>query len=208
MTIVCAQFDPASHKLTTRVFERFNWVDTRLKWDPASYEGIKKVSAPSKLLWRPDIRLQNAVSHSEERDEVNSVFLSDGAVYWIPPATYKTLCSSSDNEDDHSFHCRITLGTWTYDGRSLPLELFADGVDTKMYLKECPYRVKNAKAVVKHTKYDCCPEPYDSIEVTFDIEENKDKDHKDDDQSHADEKDGHKVAHKVDYSKCRWPHCD
>lgn len=35
------------------------WVDYRLSWDPAKYEGINKLRIPSRLIWLPDIVLYN-----------------------------------------------------------------------------------------------------------------------------------------------------
>jgi len=131
------------------------------------------------------------------------VFLSDGTVYWIPPATYETLCTESEDDDDHSFHCRLTLGSWTRDERNLPLQLFASGVDTKMYLKTCPYVVEHAKAVIKHTKYDCCPELYDSLEINFDVVKREDHDDDDDDDHDDDDDDD---EHHLLSRRHIWPH--
>lgn len=35
------------------------WVDHRLSWDPAKYEGIDKLRIPSRHIWLPDIVLYN-----------------------------------------------------------------------------------------------------------------------------------------------------
>lgn len=36
-----------------------HWVDYRLSWDPAQYEGIVKLRIPSRHVWLPDIVLYN-----------------------------------------------------------------------------------------------------------------------------------------------------
>lgn len=36
-----------------------HWVDYRLSWDPAKYEGIDKLRIPSRHIWLPDIVLYN-----------------------------------------------------------------------------------------------------------------------------------------------------
>lgn len=36
-----------------------HWVDYRLSWDPAEYEGIDKLRIPSRHVWLPDIVLYN-----------------------------------------------------------------------------------------------------------------------------------------------------
>nr|XP_046230318.1 neuronal acetylcholine receptor subunit beta-4 isoform X2 [Scatophagus argus] len=45
--------------MTTNVWLTQHWVDYRLSWDPAKYEGIDKLRIPSKHVWLPDIVLYN-----------------------------------------------------------------------------------------------------------------------------------------------------
>lgn len=204
ITYVCAYMDQEHGRLNSRVIERYHWVDNRLKWDPTAYEGVDKLSIPAKYIWTPDVHLQNAIM-SEDRDEVNAVVLANGNVYWIPPVFYKTRCVDHDDHDD-SYHCKLSLGSWTYDANSIPLELFFGGFDTKMYLDSCPYVLENAKAIIKNTKYDCCPNPYATLNVEFDIHKRKDDDH--DDDHDDDDDDDHHHGYKPRYSQdCEWPHC-
>jgi hypothetical protein len=198
VSFIGAKFDTKSNKLTTRVYEYYAWTDSRIKWNPAEYDGITRVSIPSKVLWKPDFRLLNAFVNSEVRDEVNVIVQSNGTVYWFPPTTYTSLCSPDDKTPD-LYHCRLTLGVWTYDGNSLPLQLFEAGFDTRTFIKESPYLLKNIKASVERIKYECCPDPFDRLDITFCLVKNDhDDDHEDDD---------HHEEEKIDYSKCRWPHC-
>jgi hypothetical protein len=201
MTIVCAYMDEEHGRLSSRVIERYHWVDHRLRWDPKAYGGVEKVSVPDKYIWTPDVHLQNAIMH-EDREEVNAVVLANGNVYWIPPVNYKTRCTHHDDHDD-AYHCQFKLGSWTYDANSIPLELFLSGLDTKMYLDSCPYTVDNTKAVIKNTKYDCCPNPYATLNVEFDLHKKKEDKHDDDDD------DEHHHGYKPRFSKdCEWPHCE
>jgi len=203
ITYVCAYMDQEHYRLNSRVVERYHWVDSRLSWDPTKYEGVEKLSIPDKYIWTPDIRLQDAIM-TEERDEVNAVVLANGNVYWIPPAFYKTRCS--DHEDDHdAYHCKLRLGSWTYDANSIPLELFLHGFDTKLYLDNCPYVIEDAKAVIKNTKFDCCPNPYGTMNIEFDLHKRK-HDHEEDDDD--DDDDHHRGGYRPQYSEdCEWPHC-
>ena len=35
------------------------WIDSKLKWDPKLYDGIKTIHIPIEKLWKPDIVLSN-----------------------------------------------------------------------------------------------------------------------------------------------------
>jgi len=200
---VCAHYDLSDKRLHSRVFERFSWKDWRLTWDPKAYGGLNVIKVPSHLLWTPaDVRLFNAFEDSTVRDDVNAVILSDGTVYWVVPAFYTTLCGPGEVKNDNKGHCHISLGSWTYDADDLPLALFNDGVDQKFYLDDCPHVMSNVNVYIKKTKYDCCPDPYASLEVDFDLEPRTDF------HQHGgkDKKQAKKSKGKVGVD-CEWPHC-
>jgi len=125
-------------------------------------------------------------------------------------ATYTTLCSPSHDRHDHSYHCHLTLGPWTYDSPSVPLELLEGGFDLRPFLKECPYVMKNTRAQIQHVKYDCCQEKFDRLEIHFDVEENHeddaehDEDVEDDDDEDDDDDDEHITVYRP---TCIWPSC-
>lgn len=48
-----------SRDFSTHPFLLQVWNDYRLMWDPAQYEGIKKIRLPSQHIWLPDIVLYN-----------------------------------------------------------------------------------------------------------------------------------------------------
>jgi len=211
VTYVCAYMDETHHRLNSRVVERYHWVDNRLTWDPKKYEDVDKISVPIDLIWSPDVHLQNSIM-SESRDSMNAVVLPNGNIYWVPPVNYKTRCSEHE-DDDLDFHCKLRLGSWTYDSKSIPLEMFGEGFDTKMYLDECPYAIENGRATIQNKKYPCCENPYATLNVEFDIHKKKkdgdDSDDDDDSDSDSDSDDdddhhGYKPRHSYD---CPWPHC-
>jgi len=169
MSYICGQFEKESHRLKSRVFERYTWTDPRLAWDPTGYGGLAKITVEDKYIWTPEIRLLDAVGDTEVRDEVQAVILSTGTVYWIPPTTYKTICPSGDEED--TYHCTIRLSSWVDDADTVPLDIFEGGFDMKFALKACPWVATNVDVSIKTTKYDCCPKPYDSLVITFDLKE-------------------------------------
>jgi len=204
LTFLCGTLNRKTHVLTSRVFERYHWHDPRLAWDPSKYQGIRKGSIPAEAIWTPDIQLLNAFPHSEDRDEINAVVLANGSVYWIPPATYTTLCHHEEKDDDDTWHCRLKLGSWTYNDKEMPVELFAGGFDTKMYIPTCPYVVSHFTAFIKSTKYDCCPEEYLTLEVDFEIKERHDDD---EEEHHEPERKKVSRSHHIPKRQCFWPHC-
>jgi len=207
MNYICAQYDHDTHKLTSRVVERYTWNDSRLAWKPASYGGVEKIYLPEDKIWTPDIHLFDAVGKSEERDPVNVVILSTGTVYWIVPATYRTLCTPShDDKDDHEAHCLLKLGPWVYDAESVHLELFSGGFDTKFAIKGCPYEPIHPHVIIKTKKYDCCPKPYQTLEVSFDLHK-KDHDHEEEEEETGTHKKTKWEKYLERNRPCSWPYC-
>jgi len=206
MTYMCGQFDTETHKLTSRVFERYSWNDSRLAWKPDSYGGVTKIHIPADKIWTPEIRLLNAVGASEERDDVSVVILNTGTVYWIVPATYKTFCTGNDDDSDHTYHCRIRLGPWVSDIDTVPLELFSGGFDTKLDINACPYVPTNHHAEIHTKKYECCPKEYQNLDVKFDLKHrtHEEQEAEDDDQP---DRLARFRKRKEEKRGCVWPKC-
>ncbi|CAN0241309.1 acetylcholine receptor subunit gamma-like [Lampetra fluviatilis] len=80
--------------LTTNVWLELQWEDERLKWDESEYGGIDIIRVPSKMVWLPDIVLENNVDGQFEITLfVNVLIYPWGLVYWLPPAIYRSPCS-------------------------------------------------------------------------------------------------------------------
>jgi len=167
---LCANYDEKTHILSSRVWEQLRWRDERLTWDPKDFGGISELRLPGYYLWHPDIKLYNSAEGSW-KDWVNALLYSSGDILWIPPITYKSFCSPTGKS---TASCKLTLGSWTYDGNMLPL-VEADSSDlfaTDYYDSACPYSVEKSKAAVNVQHYECCEEPYPSLDIEFTIREN------------------------------------
>jgi hypothetical protein len=201
---VCGNYNHRTHLLTSRVFERYTWKDARLAWNPKDYSGLAKVSIPADKVWTPDVKLFNSFYKSEDRDEhTNVVVMADGTVVWVPPATYTTLCEEEDHEDDHTYKCKLQLAPWTRDAVDMPLELFEGGFDTKLYLKNCPYIVKESSVHIKSNKYDCCPNPFLHLHIDLELEHREDEEEEEEEEK--EKKSRRELHHKE--KACFWPHC-
>jgi len=170
ISYLCANYDEKTHVLSSRVWESLLWNDERLTWDPKDFGGITELRIPGYYLWHPDIKLYNSAEASY-KDWVNALLYSTGDVMWIPPITYKSFCSPTGKS---TASCKLNLGSWTYDGNMLPLKeaSSSDLVNTDYYDSSCPYSVENVQAAVNIKHYECCEEPYPSLDIEFTIREN------------------------------------
>jgi len=161
--LLCAQLDSKSHVLTSRVWLREFWTDPRLTWDESDYGGLDSISVRSWYIWRPDIKLYNSWEEDYPDWNVNVIVHSSGTVFWVPPVTFKSLCSSSGD-------CKLELGSWTHDGFSISLDKLHN-LDLDYYDTNCPFEVTNAKTELKVQKYECCEEPYPSFVTEFTVKQ-------------------------------------
>ncbi|VDO76715.1 unnamed protein product [Onchocerca flexuosa] len=46
-------------KLEINAWLKYNWKDTKLRWDPLEYENITDLRHPAGTIWQPDILLYN-----------------------------------------------------------------------------------------------------------------------------------------------------
>ncbi|XP_076015628.1 neuronal acetylcholine receptor subunit beta-2 [Genypterus blacodes] len=114
--------------MTTNCWLSQVWNDYRLMWDPAEYEGIKKIRLPTQLIWLPDIVLYNNADGTYEVSFYsNAVVSSNGEVAWLPPAIYKSACKIEvrDFPFDQQ-NCTLKFRSWTYDHTEIDLILLSD----------------------------------------------------------------------------------
>jgi len=190
--MMCAVICPVTHVVTTKVVEKFVWMDSRLKWTPSEYDGIKMIHLPSSMIWTPDIKVYNAPHMMEERDNVNVIVTSDGLVTWMPMTIYKTHCkvtsgstfdpTSGRNERNDrnmmrteklSATCGITLGSWTFNERMMMMKSEDRVMDMSCYLRDtCPFTISNPTVKVESKTYSCCPnQTYSTMLITFDMKQ-------------------------------------
>ncbi|XP_036406908.1 neuronal acetylcholine receptor subunit beta-2-like [Megalops cyprinoides] len=114
--------------MTTNVWLTQEWNDYRLMWDPQEYEGIKKLRIPSRHIWLPDIVLYNNADGTYEVSfYCNAVVSSNGDVFWLPPAIYKSACKIEvRNFPFDQQNCTLKFRSWTYDHTEIDLVLTSD----------------------------------------------------------------------------------
>ncbi|KAM9765575.1 neuronal acetylcholine receptor subunit beta-4 isoform 2-T2 [Menidia menidia] len=111
--------------MTTNVWLTQHWVDYRLSWDPAKYEGIDKLRIPSRHIWLPDIVLYNNADGTYEVTVfTNAVVLFNGSINWLPPAIYKSACKIEVKHFPFDQqNCTLKFRSWTYDHTEIDLIL-------------------------------------------------------------------------------------
>uniref|UniRef100_A0A8D0CV60 Cholinergic receptor nicotinic beta 4 subunit n=1 Tax=Sander lucioperca TaxID=283035 RepID=A0A8D0CV60_SANLU len=113
--------------MTTNVWltQVSHWVDYRLSWDPAKYEGIDKLRIPSRHIWLPDIVLYNNADGTYEVTVfTNAIVLFNGSINWLPPAIYKSACKIEVKHFPFDQqNCTLKFRSWTYDHTEIDLIL-------------------------------------------------------------------------------------
>lgn len=166
--------------LTASAWLRMVWNDYRLQWHENEFGGAKVLRVYPQDVWLPDIELYNAKEYREfslatqyRKEPCMVLVYPDGEVLWIPPVDIKAICANfsytAGPMDEQE--CNIKLGSWTHDGNMIDLKLFnnKDNMDMTDF-----YNTTSAYVVTRHMegtkvvkKYDCCPEPYPSLNFRF-----------------------------------------
>jgi hypothetical protein len=71
------------------------WIDNKLKWDPAQFNYIKSVHIPAEKLWKPDILLVNNADSWAKISSIstNAIVKHNGNVTWLSTVIFKSSCS-------------------------------------------------------------------------------------------------------------------
>ncbi|GBM97967.1 Acetylcholine receptor subunit alpha [Araneus ventricosus] len=144
------------------------WLDPRLQWNTTDYNGY--LQFPASMLWVPDITVHN--SHSQQVNPTQDVLLAfdqTGRVWWVPPILTQTSCPVILTTSTDQIECVIAIGSWMHDGWEIDFQhndrLILDefeNIHPRWELIE-----SQARVVRNVTYYECCPEPYLSIQVFF-----------------------------------------
>uniref|UniRef100_T1JBH7 Neurotransmitter-gated ion-channel ligand-binding domain-containing protein n=1 Tax=Strigamia maritima TaxID=126957 RepID=T1JBH7_STRMM len=172
--------DEKSQILIVNSLMSFEWMDSRVRWNPRTFGGLEMIQVPADLLWKPDIIPYNSVNSSGTDFYTNTLLKVhySGRVMWISPVTTHTTCDVDltyfpfDQQK-----CSIVYGSWTYHGWSLLPVLKTTNVfyANKSLLKDAEmvglqskeinneWKVIKANATIIQKYYKCCKEPYPTI---------------------------------------------
>ncbi|KAM9069002.1 neuronal acetylcholine receptor subunit beta-4 isoform 1-T1 [Sarcophilus harrisii] len=111
--------------MTTNVWLKQEWTDYRLAWNSSQYEGVNILRIPSKRIWLPDIVLYNNADGTYEVSVyTNAVVSSNGSIFWLPPAIYKSSCKIEVKHFPFDQqNCTLKFRSWTYDHTEIDMVL-------------------------------------------------------------------------------------
>nr|XP_056714784.1 neuronal acetylcholine receptor subunit alpha-10 [Euleptes europaea] len=161
--------DERNQILTSYLWIRQVWVDAYLVWDKEAYDGIDSIRIPSSYVWRPDIILyNNADEQFSGSMETNVMIRHDGQIMWDSPAITKSSCKV-----DVSYfpfdgqQCRLTFGSWTYNGNQIDLLNKQDTGDLTDFVENVEWELLGMPARRNVIVYGCCSEPYPDVTYTL-----------------------------------------
>ncbi|XP_032080814.1 acetylcholine receptor subunit gamma [Thamnophis elegans] len=137
--------------LTTNVWVEMKWRDYRLQWDPEEYGNIKCLRIPSKLIWLPDIVLENNIDGVFDVALYTNALLSpDGSITWLPPAIYQSVCSIFVTYFPFDWqNCSMVFQSQTYNALEINLLLTVEE-DTTIEWVVIEDFTENGEWAIKH----------------------------------------------------------
>ncbi|KAF7691580.1 acetylcholine receptor subunit delta [Silurus meridionalis] len=120
--------DEVSETLLTNVWMDHGWTDPRLAWNESEFDDISIVRLPSRMVWLPEIVLEN---NNDAQFEVayycNVLVYPSGFVYWLPPAIFRSSCSINVYYFPFDWqNCSLKFSSLTYNAKEISLNLKED----------------------------------------------------------------------------------
>uniref|UniRef100_A0A8C8RML1 Acetylcholine receptor subunit epsilon n=1 Tax=Pelusios castaneus TaxID=367368 RepID=A0A8C8RML1_9SAUR len=114
--------------LTTNVWIKLEWTDYRLNYSESEFEGIRSLRVPSDMVWLPDIVLENNIDGQFEiAYYANVLVYPGGAMYWLPPAIYRSTCAIEVTYFPFDWqNCSLVFQSQTYSANEVHLRLSMD----------------------------------------------------------------------------------
>ncbi|XP_071845612.1 acetylcholine receptor subunit alpha-like 1 isoform X2 [Apostichopus japonicus] len=161
--------DEKNQIMTTNVWLKHGWNDTKLQWDEDLYPGLNILRVPSNIIWLPDIVLfNNADGKYEVTLMTKALVYPSGYIYWLPPAIYKSSCTIDVRYFPFDRQvCIMKFGSWTYDGHLLNLVMMNHEVALEDYWESGEWDVEETPATRHRKNYKCCDNLF--VDITFNV---------------------------------------
>ncbi|XP_046560452.1 acetylcholine receptor subunit alpha-type acr-16-like [Haliotis rubra] len=167
--IQLTSLDSKSGDAEIETWMSFRWTDTRLSWDPTTFNDTAFIRLPLSRIWNPDVMLYNG--HTSNIEPLTVVDASGGVMYF-PPTTLKTRCYVGNYTKDGSVTCRFKYGSWVYDGFLLNVIESSNEVDLSNYESdETEWELTKQKVERRVTHYACCEQPFPDVVFTLKFKE-------------------------------------
>ncbi|CAF0965198.1 unnamed protein product [Rotaria sordida] len=142
------------------------WYDEFLQWDPADFNGIRRLNLPSKLIWLPDIVLYNNADDFSNSNamQANAMLIHNGSVFWPIPTRLKSTCQIDVTYFPYDEQeCKLKFGSWTYNGYQVSIEQRFHAIELSNYVPNGEWDLVDTSYQVNIVRYACCPEPFPDI---------------------------------------------
>ncbi|KAG7487360.1 hypothetical protein MATL_G00022420 [Megalops atlanticus] len=130
----------ADETLLTNVWMEHGWYDSRLSWNSSEFDDIGVLRLPSKMVWLPEIVLEN---NNDAQFQVayysNVLVYPDGYMYWLPPAIFRSSCAINVNYFPFDWqNCTLKFSSLTYNANEINIQLLEaqDSETNKTYKVE------------------------------------------------------------------------
>ncbi|XP_064207364.1 acetylcholine receptor subunit epsilon isoform X1 [Anguilla rostrata] len=139
--------------LTTNVWIEIQWHDYRLAWNETLYYGISVVRVPYSTVWLPDIVLENNIDGKfDVAYYANVLISSDGGMYWLPPAIFRSTCSIEITYFPFDWqNCTLIFRSQTYSANEVDLILAVEeGVTIEWVAIDPEAFTENGEWAIRH----------------------------------------------------------
>ncbi|CAF4350311.1 unnamed protein product [Rotaria sp. Silwood2] len=152
--------------LITNVWLDQEWYDEFLQWNPADFNGIRRLNLPSKLIWLPDIVLYNNADEFSNSNtmQANAMLIHNGSVFWPIPTRLKSTCQIDVTYFPYDEQeCKLKFGSWTYNGYQVSIEQRFHAIELSNYVPNGEWDLVDTSYQVNIVRYACCSEPFPDI---------------------------------------------
>ncbi|XP_028331184.1 5-hydroxytryptamine receptor 3A-like isoform X4 [Gouania willdenowi] len=113
------------------------WINERIKWDPAHFCGIDRVSIPHEMVWKPDLFIYEMIEKDDSPKSPYLFLYNDGSIFKEEGLRIVSAC----NMDVHKFpfdtqKCNISIGSTLHCMDELLLQPFSNSSRATQFSKE------------------------------------------------------------------------
>ncbi|GFQ97449.1 acetylcholine receptor subunit alpha-1-B [Trichonephila clavata] len=164
--LTIAELDAVNKILVMDSLMMMKWKDDYLTWEPKEFNNITVLSIPHSEVWKPDMSIYTATSDDSvfPTSNTQALIYSNGTVMWVPTFTIKSYCPRRKQKDLSSYDCSIRIGSWTYSGNRVDIQVATPQVDLSSFQDIHPkWKLMSATMNRKSGHYYWCVEEYPEI---------------------------------------------
>ncbi|XP_053766372.1 acetylcholine receptor subunit epsilon isoform X1 [Desmodus rotundus] len=146
--------------LTTSVWIGIDWQDYRLNYSKNDFGGIETLRVPAKLVWLPEIVLENNIDGQfGVAHEANVLVYEGGSVSWLPPAIYRSTCAVEVTYFPFDWqNCSLVFRSQTYNAEEVEFVFAVDDegetiskidIDTEAYTENGEWAIDFCPGVIR-----------------------------------------------------------